>query len=354
MSDIDWTRRRGADLIVCQMVSPVSRDEVWGELPLSDGGSVSQGYYSDTRASASVLTDAWDQYVPGAWLRLVHQVAGTSYARTLFTGFPTSAAPSLSSGIKSVQVELKSALYALDVERQAPVLTVGAGTSVRRALQGVCDASRPPKPCHFEADFNDGTLAATRAYTSEKSLREILFDLADAGGDRVDVDERGVVTFARYLAPSLRTPSFALSASHPLVIAGSVSGAVGTLGLPNRSIATWKNGEEELSASADLDSGHARSAMRTGVTWAELHDLTEAPDPPTLARVEEMARSYLAQDSLGTDEWTLTTLWWEARAGMVGTFDPGDGGGSRKVLLKNVDSDITARSMTHVITLKEV
>lgn len=354
----DWRDPTRADRIVCQMVSPLDLDEVLGELELEDGGSVSQGYYTDTRASASLITLDWGSWVSGSWLRILHQVRGTDYSRELFTGFPTSAAPTLRgvgpSGTISTKVELKSALFGADADVWPPAFTVGAGATARQAIERVCALAGL-------AHRVDGTVAeyrftATRTWDSCTPVISMLFDLCDACGARMDVDGHGVVTFSRYVEPSLRTPQFALDATAPdtLVIDGSVSLSSDDLSLPNRSAVAWKDGDSELIAWSDLPSSSDLSRAHRGWAKTEVHQLQDMPEPRTQAHAQALADAWLPSDSTATREWECETLWWEAQAGMVGTFDPGDGSGPRRVMLKNVDSTLSAKSMTHKLTLKEV
>ena len=354
----DWNGPARADRIVCQMVSPLDLDEVLGELAIEDGASVSQGYYTDTRVSASIQTLDWGSWVDGSWLRILHQVRGTDYSRELFTGFPTSAAPTMQgvgpSSVTSTKVELKSALFGADADVWPPAFTVGAGATARQAIERVCELDGLAH--RFDGTFSDYRFTSTRTWDPCTSVISMLFDLCDAAGARMSVDGHGLVTFGRYVEPSRREPSFALDATaqDTLVIAGSVSLSSDRLSLPNRSAVTYKDGDSELIAWSDLPSSSALSRAHRGWAKTEVHQLQDMPEPRTQARAQQLADAYLPTDSTATQEWECETLWWEAEPGMVGTLDPGDGGGPRRVMVKNVDSDLTTKSMTHKLTLKEV
>ena len=349
---MDWHARRGADELRVLMVSPADLSEVLGELTAVRGSSVSQGYYNDTRCTASVSIADWGRYVPGAWLRLVHEVRGSDYSRTLFTGFPTEDPTELRGGGVTASVTLRSSVYAMSQHVYPYLMTAGAGASASAVLERICDADSRAR--RFLPDFADYSFTSTRTFESCQTISSMCFDVCDLAGDRMDVDESGVVTFARYVAPAQRTAELLLdaAAADSLVVAGSVRRTSDRLSLPNAVAVSWKDGDDEVTAEASLPASHARSAARTGVTLTDYRELQDMPEPHTAAHAQELARQYLDADAAEQVEWECETLWWEASEGMVVDFDPGDGSGPRKCLVKNVDSTL-GTSWTHRLTLKE-
>lgn len=349
---MDWHARRGSDMLRVLMVSPADLTEVLGELTAAQGSSVSQGYYTDTRCTASVSVTDWERYVPGAWLRLVHEVRGSDYSRDLFTGFPTEDPSELRGGRSTASVTLRSSIYAMSQHVYPYVLTAGAGATASAVLGRICDADSRPR--RFLAGFADAAFTSTRTFDACSTISEMCFDVCDFAGDRMDVDGDGVVTFGRYLAPSERSSELLLDATAPdsLVVAGSLKRTCDRLSLPNAVAVSWKDGDEEVTAEASLPPSHARSAARTGVTLTDYRELQDMAEPHTVAHAQQLATAYLQADAAESVEWECETLWWEASEGMVVDFDPGDGDGPRKCLVKNVDSTMGA-AWTHKLTLKE-
>lgn len=361
MSDIDWTRRRGADELVCQIVSAQDKSTVLGTLPLVRGeGSMTQAYYSDTRVSASVTVSDMSGYVAGSWLRLVHQVRGTDYSRALGTFLVwDDPAQAFGRGGRAT-LELKSALYGLDTDVWPELWTVGAGASVRDAAKRLCGNANAP--LRFDSTYSDATLSATRSYDDDQSILAALYDLADAAGARVDVDGDGTVALARYVVPSARSAGETLDATDPagLVVAGSVQMLGTGRQTPTRYAVRWRDGDEKVTGWADRPSSDRRSAPRVGYTHTSVRDLTDMAEPRTRAHAAELAADDMAADETGVVSWSCETLWWEASAGDVVSFDPGPAAealgveaGARRCLVQNVESSFGA-AWRHALTLKEV
>lgn len=350
---IDWFARRAADDVRCYMVDPSDLSTVVGEIALRDGCSVSQGYYNDTRAAASIVTDEWGSYVPGSWLRIVHSVPGTGYSEPLFTGFPYSDPQDVGLSGTVATVQLKSSIYAMSLHAYEYPFTVGGGASASTALDRLC--SIDGRAHRFASDFQDFRFSSTRTYDPCSTISSMCHDVCSAASSRMDVDGDGTVVFGRYVAPSLREPSMLLDAmsSRSIVVSSSISGESGSLSSPNASAVYYKDGDVEVVGSASLPSSHPRSRAHTGVTNVSVHQLQEMGEPLTKAHAQLLAESYLDVDSSFSREWTLDTLWFAARSGDVILFDKGDGV-RRKCLVKNVDSDVTPKMMRHRLTLKEV
>ena len=351
MSEPDWASGEIGHRLVVEMVDPIDHASVRGALQVS-GGKVSWDAYSDTRASATIDVVDWSAYVPGSWLRVVHEVPAFGWSETLITGFVwDDGSPTTRSGGTSSSPSVMSAMKALQTDLMPCPMTVAEGGTASEAIAAVCGKDVPRRPYRILPGFADRRFTATRTYDVGDARLKILFDLCDACGARMDVDGDGTVTFARYVAPSGREPvaSITCDAGDAVVLGSGIGRASSAAQDVNRSIVTWRDGDDVVSGFADVPETSDLAPGRRGYSVAELHQIDDMSEPHTAAHAAEMAAGFLGAGG-STVEWSISTMWLPVRAGDVVAFAP-PGEASRRCVVKSLDADLSSWTMS--MTLKE-
>ncbi len=356
----DWADGELRHLLVAELVDPRDHSQSLGALEVAPSGCrMTEGYYTDTRVSASLSVPDWSAYDGFAWVRLRHEELRSGWSETMMTGIVWDEGVSESSGALRASPTVVSALKALDADAIPCPLVMGQGGRALSAAAKVCsDVGRPWRALPGATDYR---FTDPRVWDAGTSRISVLFDLLELAGDRLGVDPDGVVTAARYVEPSRREPSMTLDAldPHGVVLATEMRRSSDSHQVPGRSIATWKGtvGEgddrrdEQVGGYADVGSSHFASPGRRGYVVSEVHQVNDMAEPRTVAHAQRLARGFLPGDSAGTDEWEVECLWVPLHQGDAVDFRP-PVGGPRLCLVKAVDVDLGA--WTERLTLKEV
>lgn len=352
MVTIDWSDTELDTSVSVLQVDPHDRGSILGTLPFNSV-SISYGYYTDTRVSAKVSTYDADQLIGGAWLRIVLEVVGTDYRNDLFTGYISGLDESMEAGATKTDLELSSALKAIEGDASTALFCVGARATAQQAIAAAM--AKTGMPYFVSPTAGDYRYTSQRMYDPGESWLSTLFDLAGAAGAHIDVDGRGIVTFDGYTPPASASPAWVMDAEskRSIVLSATVSRSSDIYERPNRSIVIFKDDDKIISGYADLGGGSPNSAARRGVVLAEVHELDDMPSPRSASQAQRMAQQYLQSDAASSVEWSVTAMLDPTiSCGSVGLFNPGGNQGVHKVLVTSVDLDPLTMRMD--LELKEV
>lgn len=361
MSAYDWRDLTRSDRIVVQQVNPVDIDSTMGELEGVDlyGSAITAAYYTDTRASGKlrVVGEGWQR---GTFLRIVHDIPEWGYTNELGTFLVTDDSRERENGVWVYDLTLQSLLFGLSTDKLVrPWVIAKNAMALKAAAQNLNAAA-------FSYDFtnaNDARFKSAKVVETGTDRLSALFAIGEASGNRVDVDGHGRVTLERYVSPANKAPVFRIDLSDPRGVAvDGISGSTDYLETPDTVAVAYRynteqNGKSvsrEINASATVSSDSPHSHARRGYTVTDFRELNEMA-PATALRAQQLAKQYLANDSVEHVEWELETAYLPIWAGDTVTLELFDGQadymGSRHCLVKNVDLDLGKMFMK--LTLKE-
>lgn len=352
---MDWSVSHTNVVTACQ-IDPHSM-AVLGELSGFEpgGSSLTWGYYTDTRVSGKLkaLNPNWREH---ALLRIVHAVPEWNYSNTLATMVVTEAPWSRAKGGTTVEYELHSALSMIEKDFLPYHYSIASGARSNDVFNKMLeDAGRPHR---LLSGCNNYRYGSAKQYERGDSRLSDLFDIADASGNRLDVDGEGRITFAKYVTPKNITPSWSIDLADPrTTVLDGVSGGTEKYSEPTRVVVTFKGSESEngktkeydMAAYADRKSGET-SAVR-GYTLAKVESISDL-NPKTQAALQAEADKRIPDE--GGREWELQMLYAPIRIGQTVslTFPDGPDEGTHRALVKNVE--LSLGDMIIKLTLKEV
>ena len=357
---MDWKDLTRTDRIIVQQLDPSGLDSVIGELEgveLSKA-SLDAAYYSDTRTGGKldVVGDGWQR---GSFLRIIHEVPEWGYSNELGTYIVTDDGAQRENGIWRYSLTLQSMLYALDLDRLVRPWTIAKNAMAMTAVQQIIGQT------NFELvrTGNDYKVKSAQVLESGTSRLSALFSLCNMAGNRLDVDGHGRIQIERYQTPASKAPKWRIDLADPRGIAlDGLSRSTDWLEMPDTVAVAHKYSdtsgsktvEREINAVARVGSGAHQSAAVRGYSIVDFREVTEM-SPRTAARAQQLAASYLANDSRELVEWELTTTYLPIWEGDVVELVVHDGDidyqGARKCLVKSITLDLQPLRMK--LTLKE-
>jgi len=342
MSDLltghDWTKHQShADKLTFEQVDPATLAH---RAPLTgvvrSGSSLTWQYYSDTRASGTLMVDGTDWDGTSA-IRITHSIPDWGFTRVLGTFLVTADDLTWSHGRWQGSMELHSMLYALSTDLMVGGWSVGVGGRALDVVSQVC--STCGRPYTELSSANDHIYTSAATWDIGKSYLSVLEDVCDTASDRMDVAADGHVTCGPYAVPSGKTPAYALDAGGPLVY-GDVSYSSDALSTPGRVIVDYTDSSSNhITAFSDASASSASSSARRGYMVSELQSVSDL-SPATATAAQALADSYLASDGTSDDEWTVQQHYVPLTEGDVVTLTVD--GTAHKTLVKEVDLDLKA------------
>jgi len=345
---IDWKNQARTDVWRVEQVDPVNPDIVRGELTNLVSASVTWGYYTDTRGSASIVTLGDDNYIKHSQLRIIHEIPEWGYSHELFTGYVTNAPNNTRQGMKKTTYTVSSPLYALDKDLQAGPFVVGENGMAINAIKALFDICG--REYSIDPHSHDYKFSSTKIYPVGDSYLKTLFDITGLAGDRISIDGHGIVTVFPYTEPSMLVPQWILDIEAPdsLVISEDISESSTEFDVPGRIIVSHKDGDNEIVAFADADSTMDSSSKKRGYMLSEIKDVTDLTGGRHQAHA--LAAQYLGEEQASYREWQVPSLYFPVREGDCVEFIKN--GVSHHALAKTVDCDLMDGTMK--LTLKEV
>lgn len=340
---IDWKDPKRTDVIHFKMIDPNNLDQVFGDIDLVQLGSsnITYGYYADTRYQSQITLLRESNYVDNMWIRIVHEVPAENYVNELGTFIPISPVINYT-GTVTKSFDLQSPLWSLTDDYTSAAFTIAAKSSYLDAFKKVCDT------CHRSYLMENPTdYKPTKAVVYEigTSYMDILFDIADATNNRIDVDGHGRITLSPLVDKTTLSPTWELDVDDPrsMIVQGSVKMEAGSDERPNRTIVINNN----IVGVADLPDGVEFSAAQRGYIKAQTYSVSSVKNK---TQAQSLAQQYLDGFSRNT-QWTMETLYFPAKCGENLTFIIE--GKKHLCFIQNIDP-VNLNTMTMKLTLKEV
>ena len=351
----DWRDLPKGELTIEQL-PPANLDDSYGPLEgaVLSGCSITEGYYTDSRASAK-LELAHHNLVDRAAIRISYRVPELGYSEELGTFFPASDGAKESDGSVTATLDLVSALHAMSLKENRSPHWLAQGSYALTAMRQVCeDAHREL----LTAGANDYMYTEAKVLESGGSSLERLFALCDDSGNRLDVDGHGRIVASAYVAPSARVPSFEIDLLDPKGTAhDGIEMSSDRLSLPSEVhvIYRWTEGSGDSAQQMEVSGTASNPAESFGVRGYIVSDaeVVNELDPPEEWMAQQEAEKRLALRTEPTDEWSLTTEYLPIHQGHVGWLrglPDGMGGPDRLVMVKS--ADISLDTMRMRLTLK--
>ena len=358
---IDWKDQTRRDVLTFQMVTPTNLDKVYGELEgvnLS-GSSLTAAYYTDTRTSGKIHV-VGGNWVRGSMIRVIHSVPEWGYKKELGTYIVTKDDADWEHGEWVYDLTLNSRLYGLSTDKHARTWTIAKNA---RALKAIRDSLKNAACPYVVLGAKDKTYKSAKVVEAGTTRLSALFDIANASGNRLDVDTHGRVTVSPKANPSSKAASFVIDLKDERGIAvDGLSRSTDWLEMADVAVVshkfTQKSGrksvERTVTGVATVNSATHQAHAKRGYTVTNFQSLSEM-SPETTARAQALAKQALAKDQKELVEWQLTTMYMPVWEGDVVQLNVYDGlsayRGKRKCLVKSLDLDLA--HMTMKLTLKE-
>lgn len=354
---MDWHDLTRRGIVTVTMVNPTDLDATMGELEGVDlsGSSLSYGYYADTRVTGKlrVVGDGWER---GSWLRIGYRIPEWCYQTELGTFIVTNDAATRERGAWTYELDLQSALYGLSTDLLVRPWAIAKNAMALTAMRQCVAAAGMTLQSLGALDCR---LKSPKIVETGTSRLSALYALADMANDRLDVDGHGRPTVAPYQTPASRAPSLTIDLSDPRGVAqDGITRATDWLQMPTVAAVHYAydagGKQQEINASATVAATAHQSRANRGYTVTDMHQLNEL-SPRTAQRAQQLAKQYLANDSIEHVEWGVTTTYLPIKTGDVVELIVPDGlvdyRGNRKCLVKTCELDLS--NMTMALTLKE-
>lgn len=359
MSAVDWRDMEHDWEVVVEVVDPHDADSVVGTLAGVDVGgcSVTEGYYTDTRASATVTTvtpDGEDGYVRWCRLRIVLRVTRWSWERELFCGFVTDMRPIREGGMVRREYSLDSALWGISADAIESKVTCGQGASALSVARKLLSDRQVQ---YDDLGAADRSVQRTTVYEPGTMLLNLVYDLLDRT-DRISCDGHGRITLRRYVPPSQLTPTVDIDPDDPrTTVVGEVEETDASWDVPGAAIVTATvtrtagsdTTQETVAGSYRAPASDQSSRARRGYLRYEQRDYDGDADDPTQGQLADAAKAVL--DGLRSTGRTfdLTVLYMDLRQGDMAWL--AYGGERVRCLVQSVETDLGER--TQRLTLRE-
>ena len=375
----NWLDGERRDRVLCELISPNG----YGHLGWLSGVTavrVTEGYESDTRINATVTTVEPETYIDLAMVRLIHVATfagGEEWREVIGTFFAMRDSDTFRSGGSETTFQLRSVLYGMADDLAPHDLTVAKGSTASAAFAKMCQTCKRPRL--WVDGANDARFTANRTFEAGKSYLSWLHQLANAAGNRLDVDPQGRVTMSRYVRPRDRAASMTLAWNSPLVLASGIRHETNASEIPSRAVVTWehestvlvRNGvyktatdghrkgdprytkktvRSTMTAYADVAAGNAAHIDRRGFRVTTFH--TEDDLGESQAVAQQRAAQYLDEEDDPRITWEVPCRWFDVHEGDIISWLPPGESGYRKCLVHNTNRDL--RDFSQTLILKEV
>ena len=261
--------------------------------------SIDEGYYTDSKARADItcLADTW---IPNSAVRIWDTLSKGDESEKVCLGtfIQDSYDEETTDNRRTITLSMMHPIDKLTTDLRCGDIGVAAGTSVADWCKQTCENA------YIDIDIADGVTGTFSSAWVWEHGESVLEGLNRATGStyQVGADVYGRVTIRPYVTPSLREPSYTLTAEH---ITDSASISIGDV--CNRVVVLAEQDDQQLCASAQVDPSHPWSINHIGRWYTK--EYTESKlDEFTQAAVQALANTYMKENDGTTRKWEIKCL----------------------------------------------
>lgn len=365
---MDWSNTGYAYLIEAAVVSQTNVDEVLGYLSgvILNGTSVTENYNSDSRVQAKVSTvvreGMSDGYIANARLRIIVLIPSRDWSEELVTGYVTDISENTEHGYTKRQYTIEGTMWGLLEHKISAPITIAKGATLVATWTSIMAQLTRMQYVTTKAQDHTFDFSSPLIYEAGTNLSTVLFE-ESSGYDRMDVTGHGVVSLAKYVAPSKQEPTKVIDFSSPITLSlYPLEKDTNKWEAPGRAIVTanvsktdsaGKTTQEVLVGSYDAPSSHFASISTRGWLRARSDTYTGTSENPTKEELNTIARkNWEAEVKEKGNTWTCDTVFADYHAGEIATLIGPFTKTGVKVLVQSVQTNFD--SFTQKLTLKEV
>lgn len=311
---MNWTDTTRADRFVFEMVDPNNIEQSRGTLDGVTDCSITYGYYTDTRVSASI-TAVEPNYIENSLVRIHHYVDDENYHNELGTFFVDEIKPTRSKNANEYSFELVSLLGRISEDCLEFNYAVDTYKSTTDVLKDLFD--------RYDVDYmimgalNGATYTGATIYEAGEGVLDTVFAVADKANNRIEVNGHGIVEVSNYVLPGSRTRVYEYNADAPdSLVYGEIVETSDFYSVPNRAIVTHKDGDNMYSGFADIPSTSVLSKSRRGRRVTSVYNVDDL-EPKTNAGAGSKALELLNNNADVSLEIECNTLYVPIKPGDV-------------------------------------
>lgn len=282
---MDWKSTRRLDRFEYELVDPNDIDTSRGFLAGVVSCSITLGYYTDTRAQAS-LEFVDGEYIENSLIRIHHYVDEWNYHNELGTFFVDEITPSFSNGANAYSVEMSSMLARVSEDYLPNNLAVPTRKSTNELLKELFN--------NYGVDYSfktgiGSTYNEPTVYEVGENVLSVMFEIADKGNCRLEVDGHGIVNVESYVSPSDRSQ---IDVIDETMLFGEIVETSDFYSVPNRAIVHSKQNDTVVSGFADAPSSSPTARSRRGRRITKVYSVNDLK-PFTNSQASAQAKRYL-------------------------------------------------------------
>jgi len=347
---MNWKDLKRTDRLVFEMIDPNDLESVRGELEgvILSSSFLCEGYETDTRISGKLKVSDTN-YLENSLIRIHHFIDEWDYHQELGTFFVINDDMAFEQGIWQGDLDLRSALYALSVDKWTWHYAIPEGMYTKEALAGIFEVCR--RPYQILPLVQDVIYESAVVYEYGDSVLKTVTDICEKCGARLEVTGHGQVVVVPYMQPSSLSPVFELDyAAKDSLVTSGITRSSKRSDMPGRVGVIAKDGQEEVIASVDASSASPASVGRRGYMKVDIYNVSDLA-PKTFEGALSYANSKLSESTQEAAEYEVSTLYVPWTQGEV--IDLVLDGSRQRCLIKSKDVSLGA-GMPCKLNLKAV
>lgn len=270
LDSTDWGASGREDSFELWLVDPFTLNATEQVGFDASGTSVAWGYYTDTKASATV--SVLDEVASGSMVRLVHRtrVGGKTAGETLATLFASEESATASMGRVSRSLDCYSALLRHHEDYLMIARDYGPGDNVSEIIREIVEADGGHLSLASDAP-TDRLHTIDVHWDIGTNKLSMINTMADWINGQIGVTDSGEVELRYYRAPSDKPASYTFEAGANCICLPGFTASESEGDAYNRAMFYFSTDSASGFAVADLDESHPYSYARIGrhVTYAE-------------------------------------------------------------------------------------
>lgn len=332
-----------------QMIDPKNNRVARGSMKNITKCSVTWGYDTDTIASASIETVGEDNYIDGSRIQVCYEVEEWGLRETVFTGYVETGTPTVTNGTKVNTYNLKSILKVCEGHHLVYPMLMGAAESALNGINHIM--TRAGYPLIIASNSTDFLFHEPVVYNvGSESVLDVLQDLCELSGNRLNVSAEGSVVVERDINPTQMPAQWRLhdQSTRGMIIEGSLKPALAESSVPSRVIVTASKGDDAVVGVAEVPADSWASQGRRGYQLDHVETSSDISNMSQSA-ADAMAQKILQEKIDSIRDWSMDTIFFPGKIGQgVQLTVQGE---MFSTYIKNITYDLMERKCS--VTLKE-